>query len=76
MKKRVTATVDGKPAITPPIFVPYFSAMIVPRVIQRPPTINVRINFNAKISIEFVIICTVINVSPAAIQNGLIFNFT
>ena len=48
IKKRVTTTVDGRPAITPPTFVPYFSATIVLRFIQRPPTTNVRINFNKK----------------------------
>jgi len=39
---------DGRPAITPPTFVPYFSETVVLRFIQRPPTTNVRINFNKK----------------------------
>jgi len=49
IKKSEIRMVDGKPAIKPPILVPYFSARIVTMVIHRLPTINERISLSTKI---------------------------
>jgi len=51
IKKRETRIVEGRPATSPPIFVPYLSASTVPIVIQRLPVMKERISLRIKGSV-------------------------
>ena len=55
MKNSAMAVVEGKPAMTPPNFVPNFSARTVANVIQAPPTMKLKASFRKKMS--SIIIC-------------------